>query len=213
VASRKGGFRVRQAMVTLTYRPGVEWQARHVSELQEHYRKWLARRGEVLRAFWVLEQTKAGVPHYHVVLWLRHGLTPPKPDKQGWWKHGCTRVEWARNPTGYLVKYASKANTATEFPEGARLYGVRGLGEFRACFRHQMRPFWLQERVGMVDRVTRAPGGGWVNHTTGEVLQSPWVLVARCRSWRWVEFAPRGPVARVAWGAEPPACAPPDRAV
>lgn len=184
----RGGFRVRQALVTLTYRPGAVWDARQVSGLLECYRTWLARRGHKLTGVWVLEQTKAGVPHYHLILWLPRGVTPPKPDKQGWWPHGSTRVEWARNATGYLVKYASKATTATDFPKGARLFGVRGLGECRTAYRIARQPFWLRQRCGRDVLCRRAQGGGWIDSETGELHRSPWVMVARCAQWRWVEF-------------------------
>jgi hypothetical protein len=139
---------------------------------------------------WVLEQTKAGVSHYHLVLWLPRGLTPPKPDKQGWWCHGLTRVEWARNPVAYLVKYASKAKAAEGFPPGARLFGVRGLGELTQCYRYEMRPFWLKDVTRQQDRVRRCRGG-FVLVDSGEVLRSPFVMCARSSSWRWVEFCNR----------------------
>jgi len=186
-----GGHRTRTGFVTLTYRPGVEWSPRHISELQRHYANWLARRGHVLRSVWVLELTKAGVPHYHLIMVLPRGLTPPKPDKQGWWPHGLTRVEWARNATGYLAKYASKASGEFKFPKGARLYGVRGTGAYRPQFRHFMRPRWQRRQFTQDDTLRRVPGGWFLHVQTGQLLQSPYVLVARCPRWSWVEFAPR----------------------
>lgn len=193
----KGGFRHRVAMLTLTYRPGASWEPRHVSELQEHIRKHLDRRQIVLRGVWVLELTKRGVPHYHLLLWLPKGITLPKPDKRGWWPHGLTKIEWARNAIGYLVKYASKAKDDWEaggrFPPGSRLFGARGLGDARPHYSHRMRPFWLRDHCEVGDRLVRSAGGGWTNVTTGEWLESPFVLVARCPHWRWVEFALRSP--------------------
>jgi hypothetical protein len=183
-----GGIRTRAAFVTLTYRDGAEWSPRHVSELQKRYAHWLARRGHRLRSVWVLELTKAGVPHYHLIMMLPRGLTPPKPDKQGWWPHGLTRVEWARNATGYLAKYASKGQADFAFPRGARLYGVRGLGRLRPSFRHHMRPRWQRRAFTASDTLRRVPGGYWCHAETGELLQSPYELVARCPRWTWVEF-------------------------
>lgn len=80
--------RFKAAMLTLTYREDGEWQPRHVSELLACVRKWVERRGVRFRYVWVLELTKAGRPHYHVLIWLPRGLTLPKPGKQGWWVHG-----------------------------------------------------------------------------------------------------------------------------
>ena len=36
-----GGQRWKAALVTLTYRPGVAWAGRHVSECLDHMRKYL----------------------------------------------------------------------------------------------------------------------------------------------------------------------------
>ena len=190
-ATALGGFRYRTALVTLTYRPGETWAAWQISQVQDAYTSWLRRRGIPFRAVWVLELTKAGVPHYHLVLWLPRGITPPKPDKQGWWRHGCTRVEWARNATGYLVKYASKGTAWTSFPPGARLFGVRGLGTLWPSYRYQRRPFWLQEVTRISTRLMRRPGGWFVDRDTGQAWQSPWMLVARAEDWSWIEFGPR----------------------
>lgn len=186
-----GGVRTRTAFVTLTYRPGVDWSPRHISQLQNRYRSWLQSRGQKIRSVWVLELTKAGVPHYHLILVLPRGLTPPKPDKQGWWPHGLTRVEWARNATGYLAKYASKAEKDFAFPRGARLYGARGCGRFLPRYRHHMRPRWLRRLVVEGQSIRRAPGGRFVDLETGETWRSPYMLVARCSRWTWVEFAER----------------------
>ena len=60
-----------------------------------------------LHYVWVLELTKRGRPHYHVLFWLPKGVSMPKADKQGWWKHGMTR-SGGHSPVGYLCKYTSK---------------------------------------------------------------------------------------------------------
>jgi hypothetical protein len=194
--SVRGGFRVKVAMLTLTYRPDAEYDPGQVTQLQDAIAKYLERRGVRFRAVWVLELTKVGRPHYHLLLWLPKGVTLPKPDKRGWWAHGLTRVEWARNAVGYLVKYASKAKDEWEqgsrFPPGARLFGVRGLGQARPEYTHAMRPFWMREVVALGDRVIRCKGGGFVNASTGEAFESPWVIVARGPGWAWIEFELRG---------------------
>jgi hypothetical protein len=195
--SVRGGFRVKVAMLTLTYRPDAEYSPRQVTELQDCITDYLRHRGHQFRGVWVLELTKAGRPHYHLLLWLPRGVTLPKPDSRGWWPHGMTKIEWARNAVGYLVKYASKAKdewqSGATFPAGARLFGIRGLGQARPEYTHAMRPFWMRERVALGDRVIRCRGGGFVNVSTGEAFLSPWVIVARDPGWRWVEFELRGP--------------------
>lgn len=190
-----GGFRASVAMVTLTYRPGVEWQANHIRDFQQAVAKYLARRAIRYRAIWVLEQTQRGVPHYHVLIWLQRahleGRRLPKPDERGWWPHGLTRIEWARNAVGYLVKYTSKAEHSAKFPKGSRLFGVRGLtGGFRRGYRLQMLPFWLKDRVGHHTLCKRLKGGWWASED-GELLQSPWMIVRRASDWSWLEFGPR----------------------
>jgi len=174
------GFRVKTAMVTLTYRPDVYWGARHVSNFLMHVRKWLARRNEAARYVWVAELQKNGRVHYHVVFWLRPGLTMPKPDKQGWWPHGMTRIEWARKPVGYLVKYCSKGRSSDGlwFPRGCRLSGFGGLEPAARLERTWwVLPRYQRERCMPEDRVLRAPGGGWFSRLTGEWWPSYWPAV------------------------------------
>lgn len=169
----KGGFRRRAVLLTLTYRDTGAWRSRHVSDLLRHCRQWAARRGHVLGYVWTAELQKRGAVHFHVVLWLPRGLTLPKPDKQGWWAHGSTRVEWARKPVGYLVKYASKGDDVLRFPRGLRLHGRGGL----SCDQRQRVSWWLLPRYvrshfAPEDRTIRAPGGGWVSRQTGEIIDA-----------------------------------------
>ena len=65
-------------------------------------------KGIFIHYVWVLELTKRGRPHYHVLFWLPRGISMPKADKQGWWRHGMTNTVPARSPVGYLCKYTSK---------------------------------------------------------------------------------------------------------
>ena len=80
-------------MVTLTYRDDVDWSPRQVSNYLKCVREWARRKAIFLHYVWVLELTKRGRPHYHVLFWLPKGVSMPKADKQGWWKHGMTRSE------------------------------------------------------------------------------------------------------------------------
>jgi hypothetical protein len=123
---------------------------------------------------WVAELTQAGRVHYHMIVWLPQGLTLPKPDKQGWWPHGHTKIEWARKPVGYLAKYASKGDAQNLFPKGLRLHGRGGLDTPG----RQMVTWWLLPRYVREEfdrpgqRITRARGGGWVDLDTGQWLES-----------------------------------------
>ncbi len=182
-----GGFRYRVAMVTATYRPEVVWAPNHIRRCQQAISEYLRRLGHVLRSVWVMELTRRGVPHYHLLIWLPRGLSLPMPDKRGWWPHGSTRIEWARNAVGYLVKYASKIKAARadgcRFPPASRLFGCRGLESARSEYRHAMRPYWLRRLCDVNDRLVRPVGGGWLNLNTGEFLESPYELVARAKDW------------------------------
>ena len=171
---QEGGFRYRAVMVTLTYRPEVQWFPRHVSEFLDRARKHLHRRfAAPLIYVWVHESTKAGRPHYHVVLFLPRGITLPKPDKQGWWPHGMTRIEWARKAVGYIAKYASKGSD--DMPKGARCCGTGGMTPSQ----RQVRRWWrLPGRIRATtvpeDDVRRATGGGFVSRVTGERWEAEW---------------------------------------
>lgn len=191
------------AMVTLTYGPRATWEARHISQTLACLGEW-ARRHKRLRGLrlpytWVLELTQAGVPHYHLLVWLPVGTQLPKFDRRGWWRHGHTRVEAARNAVGYIAKYASKGVALTllgEVPRGARLSGRGGLP--RQCMqareaRWWRLPGWLRERfplaaardpsmLGLVRRIPAAIRGirdgsgrlfGWLSEA-GELLATPW---------------------------------------
>ena len=142
------------AMVTLTYRDDVEWDKRHISTYIDHVRKWAKRRGHQVRYVWVMELTKRGRPHYHVVWWLPKGVSMPMADKQGWWKHGMTNSVWARKPVGYIAKYASKGlafigDDAPQLPKGARICGYGGLDlpmiDWKCWI---LCPSWLKDLLG-----------------------------------------------------------------
>jgi hypothetical protein len=170
-----GGFRWKAAMVTLTYRPGRTYAPRDVSEFLKRARQWAARRGFDLRYVWVLELTRAGVPHYHVVLWLPKGTSMPKPDKQGWWPHGSTRIEWARNAVGYIAKYASKGGDMKALPPGSRICGSGGLSDDARNVRAWwLSPGWVRHQWTPDDRPRASAGGGWCSLVSGEWLPSPW---------------------------------------
>ena len=183
---RRGGKRGRYILLTTTYRPNAEWSARHITRLVKCARDWYARQGQKLHYEWVLELTKAGIPHYHLILWVPRHLMLPHADTRGWWPHGSTRTEVARNPVGYLAKYASKGcadcyNIVTgerlRVPHGARICGAGGLGAVgTAELRWWMTPLWFRERHQAIVDVKRVPGG-YVIRSTGEFVRSPWAFI------------------------------------
>lgn len=170
-----GNRAFKPAMLTLTYRNVDGFEPLHISRLVKCVRAWLARRGHRLHYVWVAELQKRGALHYHVLIWLPRGLTLPKPDKQGWWPHGSTRIEWARNPIGYLCKYVSKFDSKERLPKGARLHGAGGFESFAKQVRRWFNlPTWLKQLAGVGSAFVRIKGVGLVERSTGVCMQSPW---------------------------------------
>ncbi len=168
--------RYRRAMVTLTYRNVDDWRADDVSYFMRLVRQWCKRRKIDVRYVWVAELQKRGAVHYHVVFWLPLGITLPKPDKQGWWPHGLTRIEWVKRPIAYLAKYLSKDDQEA-FPKGCRMMACGGLNERsrnERCW--WLMPTWVKEIATIDDKPRRAKGGGILLKSTGEIVQSPWIV-------------------------------------
>ena len=175
-------------MLTLTYRgTNRDWRAHHISRYMDALRKWHYSRTGVkkVRYVWVAELQKRGVIHYHVCVWLDNGLTPPKPDS-AWknkgafqapmWAHGMSNRVLATHPVAYLMKYASKGTSEGKFPHGARISGVGGLDEVgRGCRRFVLWPAYVQGNASISDPFKPAPGGGYLNAETGELLRSEFV--------------------------------------
>lgn len=175
-------LRYKKAMLTLTYADNVEWNAKHITETIKCIREYLRRKGHDFYYVWVLENTKAGRPHYHVLMWLPKGVTLPKPDKRGWWKHGHTKIEWVRkNAAAYIAKYCSKATTSHGFPKGARMHGCGGLSEGQRLIRSFWNvPQYVREFFddNPLMRVVRNAGGGWISRVTGEFTPSKYFVVS-----------------------------------
>lgn len=188
-------------MQTLTYaapkNDNRDWRPEHISRYLDALRRWhYARTGsKSLRYAWVAELQERGVLHYHVIVWLEGGLTPPKGD-QPWksvdrkgltvwhppmWPHGMTRRDKSRSPVAYLMKYASKVESKNvgSYPRGARIHGAGGMdASGRAIRRWVLWPAYVQGNAAAGDCWRPAPGGGYRNDETGELLLS--------------EFAPTG---------------------
>lgn len=169
---QKAGVRYRAAMITLTYAPGKDWEPRHITQLLTHYRNYLKRRGWKMRAVWVCELQARGVPHYHILMWLPRGLTPPKPDNQGWWPHGATNCVWARSAVSYIVKYATKGTDQLDMLErGTRIFGICGYPGSLSWF---SAPGWLRGLCSPGDTLKRILGGWWEHPARRWRIRSPW---------------------------------------
>lgn len=185
-------------MQTLTYAgTNANWRPEHISRYLDALRKWhyAVTGSKTLRYAWVAELQKRGVIHYHVIFWLAGGLTPPKgdlswkrKDRRGlvhWeppmWPHGMSRRDKSTAPVAYLMKYASKVESKNvgSFPHGARIHGAGGMdAPGRSIRRWVLWPAYVQGNASVADRFRPAPGGGYLNAETGELLLA--------------EFAPTG---------------------
>jgi hypothetical protein len=145
----RGGRRFYRVLVTLTYRPGVEWAPDQISEMAARCRAFLQRRGLKFRGMWALEFHTSGRPHYHLAVWLPVGVTLPKFDKRGWWPHGMTNIKRAQRAGGYLAKYLSKSNDLVAASmRGARSYALYGLHwTQRAVVRYWRAPTFLNNII------------------------------------------------------------------
>lgn len=195
--AKAGSFRGAWYFLTLTYRDGRDCGPRDISELLKRMRgkfnrlkssraRWFR---EVFRYVWVGELMQSGVPHYHVMLWIPRGMFFEKPDQQGWWKHGWSNIEKARNCVGYLAKYASKFTSITAglFPKGFRTSGVGGLDdESKRELRWWKASKEVQEKFGATADIRKVKGG-WLDKLTGEFWPSPWrvtFLFGRVIAWK-----------------------------
>jgi len=184
---QKGGHRYRAAFITLTYPfdlgaiswekyKGKGWEPKDITGYVEAVKKWLERRNVQPRYVWKLELTQRGVAHYHIIWFLPRGVTLPKPDKQGHWKKGLSRCEWARKPVGYLAKYCSKTAVGI-LPDGARLCGAGGLSpKQRTHLAWHTSPEWVKEFVPASHGVHKRRGGWWEDDETGWGYLTPWVV-------------------------------------
>lgn len=186
----RGGFRYRAAMLTFTYACVEDWQPLHISQALEAIREYMRRRGHSMLGVWVAELQERGAVHYHIVLWLPLRFKLPLADKRGWWRHGMTCSEWARNAVGYLVKYASKGTGAHQFPRGCRIHGAMGLNKVQRMERRWWRmPKYIRERwTDWNLDVRRHVGGGFLSRVTGEWSPSKYQIAG---------FGRDGPVLRL----------------
>lgn len=197
--AQKGSRRGAWYFLTLTYRNGIDSSPRDVSDVLKQFRRFFNRaksraarwHGESFRYVWVGELTQALKPHYHVMLWVPKGMFFGKPDQKGWWPHGLTQIEKARNCVGYLAKYASKFTSAVAdaFPRGFRTHGCGGLNdESRRELRWWKASKEAREVLG-VDADIRKTKGGYFDKLTGAFWPSPWrvtFLFGRVIAWKLI---------------------------
>jgi hypothetical protein len=120
----------------------------------------------------------------------------PYPDKAGWWTHGSTTTETARNPF-YIVSYTSsgknKEYQKRGLPKGARMFAVwvnRNVvdDEHYFDFRLSALPAWLQKPLGALRKAygcgfswKRVKGGGWrvvgIVGMEEYIFYSPWTVI------------------------------------
>lgn len=185
-------MKMKPAMVTLTYRPDVSWTPKHISSYIQCVKEWAKRRGLTVHYIWVMELTKKGVPHYHVMWWIPKGHTMPKADKQGWWKHGMTNSVWAKKPVGYLCKYTSKGIdpvTYGKLPKNARLHGSGGLtSPMRISKIWLCAPAWVRDLFDEANGVKKY-GCYWVDRVTLKGFSSPFHFDITTRNLKWKGFS------------------------
>lgn len=179
----KRAHREQAVMVTLTYAgDNSDWKPEHLTGAIHAFRQWCNRRGFRCRYVWVAELQKRGVIHYHLLAWLPVSECMPMWDRRGWWPHGMTKTERARNAVPYLLKYLSKdaSKSFGSFPCGARIYGVGGLDAgLRRARAWLNRPAFVRGNGAASDQWRRAKGGGWVD-PEGVIWPSEFERVTVC---------------------------------
>ena len=173
--------------VTLTYADPDGWQANHISDATERFRRWCDRHGYPCKYTWVAEiqpgralRTGKEVVHYHLIAWLPRSVSMPKWDvalgrRRPFWSQGMSNTQPAKAGIGYLMKYLSKLGEFTRFPKGLRLYGIGGLNAAARGIRTWLNlPEWAKRSYGVGDLVRKS--GRLVVHGTGEILNSPYLV-------------------------------------
>lgn len=184
-SKQQGGFRFYRLLVTLTYRPGVEWAPNQISEAVQRCRAYLRRRGLKLQGAWCLEFHASGRPHYHIAVWLPLNVTLPHWDTQGWWPHGMSNSKRAEKAGGYLSKYLSKSNDLVAATmKGARSYSLLGLDWVqRAVVRYWRAPSWLNDAICPASYRGRHCRGG--HDVNGAQWHGPWSKVGDYLEAHW----------------------------
>lgn len=178
----------RHLLITLTYRPGVDWAPGQIRAFMLGLRKYLKKR--LLAYAWVAELTKKGRVHYHIQLEFKGNL--PDLVLKSLWQYGFYKVTACKHEF-YLVAHSKRAGgkkayqKRDEYPLGIRMFAVWVSPALlsaldRLIFRSSSLPLWMVEIV--LDDLdlwlggwARAPGGGWVCRSTGEIKSSGFSFV------------------------------------
>jgi len=172
--ARKARYQV--TMITLTYAKIDGYLKGHIESYMTNLRNYLTRRNIPCIGLRKMELQQRGAVHYHILLWLPRGLILPKSDKRGWWPHGMTKTERAKNAYGYVAKYISKTEH-DQLPRGARLYQTFGLEpDMKVEVQWWNTPSYVRESFKLEEnhRPARMKGGGWYSRSTGEIIFSQW---------------------------------------
>ncbi len=168
---------LRAVALTLTYRDAASFSSKHISAFIDCLRRALKRKGHSLPYAWVVE--RANHLHYHCILWLPRDyvLAPTQLARQ--WAWGSTWVESCRSVKAW-GRYIAKFDRKERLPKGARLYGYGGLDDAaRLAVSRANLPRWLLALLPTNHRARRCQGGGWVDITTGEIHNSPYIWTPR----------------------------------
>ena len=131
-------------MVTLTYKGVEDWKPKHVTEFVQKIRRFLGWR--LYGYFWVAEMQERGAVHYHVIFVVKQGTKIPKPDEEGYWTYGMTRVERVQHIYSYLAKYLSKDEQKAQYPKGIRIFGF-SVYIVKDLIKMWKLPRWLQDKI------------------------------------------------------------------
>ena len=171
--------------ITLTFAEADAWEPKFLSRATDRYHRWCDANGVERRYAWVAEiqgkraeRTGDHVVHYHLLVWLPHGVQMPKWDvpcgrRKAFWPHGMTNTQIAKAGVGYLMKYVSKMGEFSDFPKGLRLSGKGGLnGASRSVCAWINLPEWVKRSFGVGDVIRKS--GRLMVQATGEILKSPY---------------------------------------
>lgn len=130
--------------VTLTYRGVDDWRPKHITEFIRKVRRYLGK--SMYGYFWVSEMQKRGAVHYHVAFVVKKGMRFPKPDDEGYWTYGMTRIEKIRHIYSYFAKYMQKEEQKEGYPKGIRVFGS-SIYVHKEGIKMMQKPQWLQQAI------------------------------------------------------------------